>query len=294
MNSLSAERPNYAGPNVEPFKTQLLKWVGNKQKFAHEIITYFPKSFGTYFEPFMGSGSVMATLAPPRALGADVFAPLMEVWQTLGSNPELLKTWYNTRYEAFSDGNRIQVYEGIKAAYNAAPNGADFLFLSRSCYGGVVRFRKKDGYMSTPCGVHPPIKPHTFAKRVDLWRKRLSGAQFDTADFRETMARAKTGDLVYCDPPYSDSQSILYGAQNFVLDDLFKAVEEAKERGVRVALSIDGSKKSGLHNCEVELPPGLFKSEFRVNTGRSMLRRFQMEGQTLESEQVNDRLLLTY
>ena len=36
-----------------PFKTQLLKWVGNKQRFAHEIIGYFPNQFGTYFEPFL-------------------------------------------------------------------------------------------------------------------------------------------------------------------------------------------------------------------------------------------------
>ena len=31
-----------------------------------------------------------------------------------------------------------------------------------------------------------------------------------------------------------------------------------------------------------------------VNCGRSMLRRFQMGGKTLESEVVSDRLLLTY
>ena len=34
-----------------PFKTQLLKWIGNKQRFAHEIISYFPRSFGQYYEP---------------------------------------------------------------------------------------------------------------------------------------------------------------------------------------------------------------------------------------------------
>jgi DNA adenine methylase len=108
------------------------------------------------------------------------------------------------------------------------------------------------------------------------------------------MARARPGDLIYCDPPYSHSQSILYGAQAFDLEDLFQAIAEARSRSVHVALSIDGSKKSGQRSCEIAAPPGLFEREIMVNVGRSMLKRFQMGGQTLEAEEVSDRLLLTY
>jgi len=61
-----------------------------------------------------------------------------------------------------------------------------------------------------------------------------------------------------------------------------------------VALSIDGSKKSGDVLCRVPIPKGLFQREALVNCGRSMLRRFQMNGRTLEEEVVADRLLLTY
>ena len=43
---------------VAPFHTQLLKWIGNKQRFAHEIAAYFPTDVKTYFEPFLGSGAV--------------------------------------------------------------------------------------------------------------------------------------------------------------------------------------------------------------------------------------------
>ncbi len=283
-----------ASLTAAPFKTQLLKWVGNKQKFAHEIISYFPYDMGTYIEPFLGSGAVMATLAPERAIGADVFPPLMEIWETLKSNPDQLKHWYESRFAAFDTADRVAVYEQIKTSYNAQPNGADFLFLCRSCYGGVVRFRKKDGYMSTPCGAHPPISPAAFARRVDMWADRMRGAQFQLADYTETMARAQVGDMVYCDPPYSDTQTILYGAQNFVLVDLFAAIKDCKSRGVRVALSIDGSKKSGRHFCDIDIPSGLFEREYQVNAGRSLLRCFQMGGQTLEHEHVLDRLLLTY
>ena len=108
------------------------------------------------------------------------------------------------------------------------------------------------------------------------------------------MRRAGPDDLVYCDPPYGDSQTILYGAQSFCLERLLAAIAGCKERGARVALSIDGTKYSGRKLCNVPIPDGLFVRETFIAVGRSMLKRFQMDGRTLEGHEVSDRLLLTY
>jgi DNA adenine methylase len=275
-------------------RNQLLKWVGNKQRFAKEIVSYFPTDYDTYFEPFLGSGAVLSVLNPKRALVSDVFAPLIEIWQTLQSNPEMLKLWYAERWNSIQEGNKVEVYERVKASYNARPNGADLLFLCRTCYGGVVRFRKSDGYMSTPCGIHKPMPPTNFATRVDSWQELTKGTTIARMDYSLAMRMAQEGDLVYCDPPYSFSQAILYGAQTFDLRDLFEEIKQCKLRGVRVVLSIDGTKKSGDMICNVPIPKGLFEREMLVNCGRSMLKRFQMNGQTLEQEIVADRLLLTF
>ena len=282
-----------AEQRAKPFRTQLLKWIGNKQRFAHEIISYFPTHFNIYREPFLGSGAVLGTLAPDEAVGSDAFLPLIEIWQALHDAPETLKLWYSERWERMKDGEKVAVYTEILNSYNAKPNGADLLFLSRSCYGGVVRFRQ-DGYMSTPCGPHDPVSPESFSNRVDIWRKRTKGAMFVHKDYEAAIADANEGDLIYCDPPYTFTQSILYGAQKFSLANLFEMIRGAKDKGVYVALSIDGSKKSGDLLCDIPIPQGLFETEVLVNCGRSMLRRFQMDGRTLESEVVHDRLLLTY
>lgn len=291
--NLAAEKSTNSTEGIHPFNTQLLKWVGNKQRFAHEIISFFPKKFSVYYEPFLGSGGVLATLAPRNALASDVFAPLIEIFQTLQSSPETLKHWYTERWEKLRLGDKRELYEAIKASYNAHPNPADLLFISRSCYGGVVRFRT-DGYISTPVGIHDPISPQSFALRVDEWHKRTRYSQFLCLDFEEAMMMAKAGDIIYCDPPYSHSQSILYGAQAFDLERLLSIIADCKQRGVLVALSIDGSKKSGNLLCNLPLPDGLFEREVFVNVGRSMLKRFQMNGKSLEGEIVRDRLLLTY
>lgn len=279
---------------VKPFKRQLLKWIGNKQRFAHEIASVLPQDMRRYYEPFLGSGGVLSVLRPYKATASDAFAPLMEIWTALHDSPNLLKRWYADRWEQLASGDKVEEYERIKASYNQSPNGADLLFLCRSCYGGVVRFRKADGCMSTPCGPHNPIHPDDFGKRVDEWHRRTAGTEFRTADYTEIMAEAGEGDVIYCDPPYAHSQAILYGAQDFSLGSLIDTIAECKKRGVRVALSIDGIKRSGQHLCELPIPEGLFKQEIFVNCGASMLKRFQMGGKNCDDHHVSDRLLLTY
>jgi len=280
--------------DIKPFSTQLLKWVGNKQRFAHEIVGSFPDKFNKYYEPFLGSGAILSTLSPNDAFASDAFSPLIEIFKTLKDDPETLKEWYRERWEIAHDDFKKEGYEKIKESYNVNPSGADLLFLCRACYGGVVRFRKKDGYMSTPCGVHDPIKPKSFNKRVNIWNERVQNTQFELMGYQEAMRMAKKGDMIYCDPPYKHSQTILYGGHDFSLEELFGEIELCKKRGVHIALSIDGTKKSGDMLCDLPIPDGLFEEEIYVNLGRSMLKRFQMKGKTLEKEMVTDRLLLTY
>lgn len=283
--TVAAKHPIRHGP--------LLKWIGSKHRYAPEIVSYFPTDVGTYFEPFLGGGAVLGALAPKRAVGSDTLAPLIQIWVALRHEPDRLKDWYAVRWEAMAAGDKVAEYERVKAAYNARPNGADLLYLSRTCYGGVVRFRK-DGYMSTPCGSHNPISPETFARRVDEWHGRTLAADFRVADFADLMGEAKAGDLIYCDPPYLHSQAILYGSQDFGFVRLLEAIGKAKDRGARVALSIDGSKRSGAEELAVVLPEGLFERQAFITGTRSMLLRFQKLGEELSGHVVSDRLLLTW
>ncbi len=282
---------------IRPWKSQLLKWVGTKQGYAHEIIGHFPHAFGTYHQPFLGGGGVLGVLAPKRALAADSFAPLIGIRDALRDRLEALVAWYRNRWEAAEAPDRpgrATVYAEVRARFNADRTPAGFIYLFRAAYGGVIRFRCRDRHMSTPVGQHRPIHPDKFAARVAAWRQRVQGMRFRVRDYRESFARARAGDMVCCDPPYSHSQSILYGAQGGDLDDLFVRIERAKRRGVFVALSLDGAKKSGGVVCDRSWPDGLFDREVAVNLGAAMLKRFRMEGHCLDGEQVVDRLLLTH
>lgn len=280
------------GPPASPLPLQLLKWIGNKQRLVRRLAAHFPARFNAYFEPFLGSGAMLAALSARPAFGSNLLAPLIDVFRTVQSAPSVVKGWYEDRWVRIELLGKKQAYQAVRDSYNANPNAADLVFISRVGYGGLIRFRT-DGYISTACGAHVPILPWDFARRVNLWSDRLQGVSFECLDYREAMSRASAGDLVYCDPPYSDSQRIVYGAQGFDYDGLWEAADRCKACGVTVAVSIDGTKRSGDHSVPIELPDGIFSRVVPIDGGRSMMRRFQMAGQSLEGEHVTERLLIT-
>ena len=271
---------------------QILKWVGNKFRYAEAIAEHLPTELGTYYEPFVGTGAVLATLAPKRAIAGDALPLLIELHRLVQSDPKRLIEHYDRcRAELIADGR--EAYHRVKDRYNDSPNPEDLLVISRTCYGGVMRFTRS-GSISTPMGPHRPMPSEKLAGYMEDWQRRLAGTDFVHQDFAVTMASAGDGDTVYCDPPYLHGQSILYGAQDFRLAKLWDAVESAAARGARVAVSADGFRRSGAKEIDLRIPEGTFARELLVHRGGCMLRRFQMGNETQGAEQVADRLLLSW
>lgn len=281
----------------------LLKWIGNKQRFASTIVSYMPNSFNDYYEPFLGSGAVLAELLMQdatcmfphfqHAYGSDILPFLIEIFQLVKDNPLAIIDYYAKEISAYYDNPEVQ-YEIVKSRFNQNHNAFDFCVLARTCYSGIIRFRKADGYMSTPRGPHKPISPSEFEKRVWLWSDLIQKADFHAATFEEAMLKPQEGDLVYCDPPYTHSQSIIYGAQAFNIEHLWEKIAECKARGAYVMLSINGTRESKRKDISVEAPAGLFAREIVIDCGTSMIDRLQSSGKGMTGEVVHDKLLLTW
>lgn len=281
----------------------LLKWIGNKQRFAETIISYMPQSFDNYYEPFLGSGAVMAELLHAdatmlfphfkHAYGSDILPFLIDIFQLTKDNPQKIVEYYNKEISEYYQ-DPINKYNDIRDRFNTEHNPYDFVLLSRTCYSGIIRFRKADGYMSTPRGPHKPISPNTFEKRISQWHELIQKASFSCESYIESMNHPKAGDLVYCDPPYTHSQSIIYGAQDFDIDILWQKITECKKRGAKVMLSINGMRDSKKTDISVTPPDGLFERKLFVNCGISMIDRLQNNGREMKDKKVDDQLLLTW
>lgn len=283
---------------------QLLKWIGNKHRYAREIVSYMPENINTYYEPFLGSGAVLATLISEkrnslfptfnRAVGADILPFLMQIFDYVKHDPDTLINHYRNCITEYND-DREKKYIEIRDRFNQDFNALDFAVLSRTCYSGIIRFRKSDGYMSTPIGPHNPISPDSFESRVRKWNELFQeDITFAHSDYKDIMDLAQEGDLIYCDPPYTHSQTILYGAQAFNINELYEKIQECKDRGVKVMLSINGTKRSGQEDIGIQAPDGLFERALFVNCGVSMINRLQRVGLKMEDEIVHDSLFFTW
>ena len=281
----------------------LLKWIGNKQRFAETIISYMPETFNNYYEPFLGSGAILAELLHKDATqlfphfqyayGSDILPFLIDIFKITKENPDDLVKYYRNEITEYYE-NPEKKYREIQTRFNENHNAYDFCLLSRTCYSGVIRFRKADGYMSTPRGPHKPIQPETFEKRVEQWHELLQKATFSCQSFTEMMEYPQQGDIVYCDPPYTHSQSIIYGAQDFEIETLWKKIDECKKRGAKVILSINGMKDSKKTDISISPPEGLFERKLLVNCGASMIDRLQNTGKEMKNKNVHDQLLHTW
>jgi DNA adenine methylase len=73
---------------------QILKWIGNKFRYAEIIARHLPDDLGNYYEPFVGTGAVLATLAPGRAVAGDALPLLIELLRMVQDDPEPLVSHY--------------------------------------------------------------------------------------------------------------------------------------------------------------------------------------------------------
>ena len=281
----------------------LLKWIGNKSRFAETIVSYMPTEFDTYYEPFLGSGAVMAEVLNAdankmfphfnKAYCSDILPFLIDVFKETKDDPEALIDYYSSAILEYYKDPKGQ-YDIIRDRFNNNHNSRDFVLLSRTCYSGIIRFRKADGFMSTPVGPHKPIPPEAFRKRVMMWHNLIQKVDFSTESFETAMDKPKAGDVVYCDPPYTHSQTIIYGAQDFDINKLWIKIDECKRRGAKVLLSINGMRESKKKDISVDIPDGLFERKIIVDCGTSMIDRLQNTGKAMIDEKVDDLLLLTW
>ena len=73
--------------NLKP----LVKWVGGKRQLLPHIHAALPATgYSTYFEPFLGGGAVLWSLAPEKAVVNDLNAELVNLYTVVHTDVEAL------------------------------------------------------------------------------------------------------------------------------------------------------------------------------------------------------------
>jgi hypothetical protein len=79
-------RPIERNGLLRPF----LRWAGGKQRLIRELLRFVPpaESYGRYYEPFVGAGSMFFAVRPSRATLGDINGELINCYQAVAAAPK--------------------------------------------------------------------------------------------------------------------------------------------------------------------------------------------------------------
>lgn len=219
-----------------------LKWAGNKQRIVERIFALLPDG-ERLVEPFVGSGALFLNTDYPAYLLTDANGDLIDLYTRLQNEGTDFIAFCRTLFVA--ENNTPDAYYALRATFNETADSrlksAIFLYLNRHGYNGLCRYNASGGF-NVPFGRYK--KPYFPQAEMEAFWRKAQHAHFCQADFAATMAAARPGDVIYCDPPYvplsSTAHFTSYSAGGFDFDQqltLAAAAREAAARGIPVLIS---------------------------------------------------------
>ena len=231
-----------------------VKWAGGKRQLIPILNQNLPRSFGTYFEPFLGGGALLFHMLTERNgqkcsisdLNSDLVLSYITIRDRIDSLITSLKN-HERNYQKDSKSYYYSVRESNPRS--AIEKTSRLLFLNRTCFNGLYRVNSK-GKFNVPLGkyTNPNIVNEDNLRAVsDILQ--ASKVSINCRDFEAALRDAKKGDLVYFDPPYQPVSNTAnftsYTNKSFSIDDLNRLSELCKNldaKGCHVLLSNSDSE----------------------------------------------------
>ncbi len=258
----------------------LVQYQGSKRNIAPEIIKYIPSDTHRIIEPFAGTCAFSILAAKEKKAEVfilnDINEPLLRMMENCVEDPYSLYTAYNEVWTGqFAEGeNNIDYFYKIRDQFNQGDqSAAKMLFLLARVVKGAVRY-STHGEMNQSCDKRRyGTKPETIlinASRISALLKNRT--TFYSKDYREILAIAKKGDLVYMDPPYQGTSNNENPRDNRYIQgvdysEFVDALFDLNERNIDYIVSYDGM--TGEHKIGLDLPEGLHLTHLFINAGVS-------------------------
>ena len=235
-----------------------LKWAGGKSRIAKQIASFFPSNFTHYYEPFLGSGAVYFEISPQKGLLNDLNKNLIGTYELIRDRPDELLAELdeiNIAYHSLESLEEKAVYYyDARTHYNildtvSIEKAALFIFLNKAGFNGMYRENSKGEY-NIPFGKHVKCLISDRNNILEV-SKNIQGIKFTSGDYKAALGEAKSGDLVYLDPPYvpvsKTSDFTQYQKEGFNYDEQKKLRDlalELHERGCHIVISNSSCKES--------------------------------------------------
>lgn len=223
---------------IRPF----LKWAGNKFRIIDKVRGRLPHG-ERLVEPFTGSGAVFLNADYDHYLLSDSNPDLIDLYTILRDEGarfiDEARRYFDGRHN--SEEHYYELREKFNACRSRLKRAALFVYLNRHGYNGLCRYNASGGF-NVPFGRYK--RPYFPEREMLQFHQRAQRAEFLLASFEQSMASAREGDVIYCDPPYvplsSSANFTSYSAGGFTLaqqETLTLLARENAARGIPVLIS---------------------------------------------------------
>ena len=195
-----------------------IKWAGGKTQLLGELAKTIQKPKNekfTYIEPFIGGGAALFWVLENfpnmgKAIINDINTDLITTYKTIKTSVNELITVLNNweieyhKFKELPEERKVYYYEK-RTLFNSREtdnitHSALFIFLNRTCFNGLYRVNRKNGF-NVPIGSYktPMICDIDNLKAVN---KVLQKVEILNGDFSKTLKYAQGETIFYFDPPY--------------------------------------------------------------------------------------------
>lgn len=193
---------------IQPF----VAWAGGKQQLLPEIEQEIKRAghVTTYYEPFVGGGSVLFDLLPRKAVINDYNAELINAYRVIMTNVEGLISQLETLENTAEEYYRIRALDRAPGyqQLSKVKKAVRFIYLNKTCFNALYRVNRQ-GYFNTAYGKREKVQ----IVQADNLRKisqylNSNDIRFYSGDFANILDNVEPDSLMYIDPPYVPENEI--------------------------------------------------------------------------------------
>nr|QWS78748.1 DNA adenine methylase [Mycoplasma anserisalpingitidis] len=244
IKNIEIEEKEKITEKLNPF----VVWPGGKRQLLKYIFPLFPKNYNRYIEAFLGGGAVFFNLQPSKAIINDANEELINAYLAIKSNPEelieLLKEHGKSNSKDYYYKIRSLDRNINFSSLSSIERAARFIYISKSCFNGLIRFNKK-GQINSSFGYKSEITfDYENIRKISKFLNENNDVEIINGDYKEVFKRLNSGDFVYLDPPYfpvsATAELVHYTKEDFTTEkqiELKNECDKLTQRGVKFLLS---------------------------------------------------------
>ena len=252
-----------------------IKWSGSKRSQCDEIISYFPRKIETYYESFLGGGSVAYRLMNSdinvnKFVLSDLNSDLINLYKLIQNDYKSVVSHYELLWNELnkdSDFERKKLYFAeIRKRLNEKHDPKDFMFIMRTTTNGMPRYNSDGEFNNSFHITRNGIEPFRLEKILKEWNDTLNNhnVEFINASYDEFCPNEN--DFCYYDPPYANTKGMYFGA----IDNgkFFSFLSDLK---CPYCFSFDGFCED--EDSTYDVPKSVYDEHIYLKNGNSSFRR---------------------